>query len=371
MTVIAYPPASGPDADLTGIVTLDDFERPARDRLHPAGYMYIAGGAWAGETVADNVAAWRRYRLLPRVLVDISTVALGTTLLGREVAMPIGIAPAALHALCHGDAEVGTARAASAAGVLQVVSTASSCRIEDVAAVDPRAPRWFQLYVARDRGFTRSLVERAEAAGFAALALTVDLPVLGHRVELLRTPFDPGVGSYGNLPLADDRSGDPSELLDTRTISFTWDDLAEIRSWSSLPLVLKGILAPADARRALEHGADAVWVSNHGGRQLDRVPAAVDALRPVVEAVDGRAEVYVDGGVRSAIDVVTALALGARAVFTARPFLYALACAGSAGVAHGLALLGGELERALALLGATSPAHVGRDHVLTPEDRGA
>jgi isopentenyl diphosphate isomerase/L-lactate dehydrogenase-like FMN-dependent dehydrogenase len=366
LATTAYPPTSDPAVDLARIATLDDFEIHARDRIHPAAYSYIADGAWAGETVADNVAAWRRYRLLPRVLVDVTTVDLRTTLLGREVAMPLASAPASLHSLCHADAEIGTARAASAAGALQVLSTASSRSLEDVAAVDPGAPRWFQLYVARDRGFTRSLVERAAAAGYAAIALTVDLPVLGRRIGLLRSPFEPGPGVYANLPAADGLGSDPSELTDTRAISFTWDDLAEIRSWSRLPLVLKGILAPADARLAIDHGVDGVWVSNHGGRQLDRVPAAVDALGPVAEAVDGRAEVYVDGGVRWGTDVVTALALGARAVFTARPFLYALACAGSAGVAHGLSLMHEELERALALLGATSPAGVRREHVLSP-----
>src|SRR5262245_4011036 len=366
MVALAYPPSTDPAVDLAGILTLADFEPYARERLHPTSYSYIAGGAWAGETVADNVAAWRRYRLLPRVLVDVTTVDLRTTLLGRQVSMPLAIAPASLHALCHADAELGTARAASAAGVLQVVSTAASRRLEDVAAVDPGAPRWFQLYVARDRGFTRSLVERAGAAGYEAIVLTVDLPVLGRRIELLRLAFDPGAGAYANLPAAEGLTSDHRELTDTRSISFTWHDLAEIRSWSRLPLVLKGILAPADAQLAIGHGADAVWVSNHGGRQLDRVPAAVDALGPVVEAVDGRAEVYVDGGARSGIDVVTGLALGARAVFTARPFLYALACAGSAGVTHGLDLVRVELEAAMALLGATSVAAITREHVLRP-----
>jgi isopentenyl diphosphate isomerase/L-lactate dehydrogenase-like FMN-dependent dehydrogenase len=363
---IPYPPSDDPPVDLAGIVALDDFEPLARGRLHPAAYAYYAGGGWNGESIADNLAAWRRYRLLPRVLVDVATVDLRTTLLGTEVSMPVGIAPAAMHRFAHVDAESASARAAAEAGVLQVVSTVSSQRLEDIAEAAAEGPRWFQLYVAGDRGFARSLVERAEAAGYGAIVVTVDLPVLGRRLDLLRTGFDPGERSYGNFPVPDDYSGVFETLIDLRSVGLTWDDLATIRSWSRLPLVLKGILAPDDARLALEHGADAIWVSNHGGRQLDRVPATADALGPVVAAVDGRAEVYVDGGVRSGIDVLTALALGARAAFVARPILYAVACAGTPGVAHALELLRIELDRALALLGATSPAGVTREHVLLP-----
>jgi 4-hydroxymandelate oxidase len=363
---IAYPPTTEAAVDLATIATLDDFEAAARVRMHPAGYAYYAGGAWAGETVADNIAAWRRYRLLPRILVDVARLDLRTTLLGREVAMPLGIAPAALHGLAHLDAEKATARAATAAGVLQVVSTVGSTRLEEIADAAPGGPRWFQLYVARDRGFARSLVERAAAAGYEALVLTVDLPVLGRRVDLVRHAWAPGSAIYANFPSAGDYAGDIEELLDMRSVGLTWDDIEAIRSWSPLPLVLKGVLAPADAELAVQHGAAAVWVSNHGGRQLDRVLTGADALAPIVDVVAGRAEVYVDGGVRWATDIVTALALGANAVFTARPFLYALACAGEAGVAHGLAIVADELDRALALLGAQSPREITRAHVLVP-----
>lgn len=283
--------------------------------------------------------------------------------------MPLGIAPAAIHGLAHHYAEIATARAAGETGVLQVVSTVASRRLEDVAAAGQDHPRWFQLYVAKDRGFARSLVERAEAAGYRALVLTVDLPVLGRRIDQLRNAFEPGVGIYANFPSPADETAEYEDLVDLRHVSLTWDDLATVRSWSRLPLVLKGVLSPADARLAVDHGADAVWISNHGGRQLDRVIAPADALGPIVEAVAGRAEVYVDGGVRWGIDVLVGLALGARAVFTARPFIYALACAGAAGVVHGIAIVQDELQRAFALLGVTSPAGITRDHVLAPGER--
>ena len=361
-----YPPPSEPPMDLDGVVSLADFEEPARERLHPAAWTYYARGAGDEHTVRENFEAWNRYHLLPRVLVDVEAIDLRTTLLGREVALPIGIAPAALHGLAHADGECATARAAAAAGVVQVVSTVSSRTIEDVAAAAPDAPdaaRWFQLYVQRDRGVTRELVQRAAAAGYSAVALTVDLPVLGYRDDVLRTRFDPGRAAYANLPRRAVWGGEIDDVLDLRSVALTWDDLAEIRSWSPLPLVLKGILAADDARLAVEHGADAVWVSNHGGRQLDRVPTAIEVLPAIVDAVDGRAEVYADGGLRRGSDVAIALALGARAVFTARPFLYALACAGEAGVARALAILREETLRTFALLGVRSVGDVGPEHV--------
>jgi 4-hydroxymandelate oxidase len=267
--------------------------------------------------------------------------------------------------MAHADGELATARAAAAAGAINVVSTVASRSLEEVAAAAPDARRWFQLYVQRDPGITRRLVERAAAAGYEALVLTVDAPVLGYRDDILRIAFDPGEDAYANLPLRDAprAGGDLDEILDMRGVPLTWDRLDEIRSWAPLPLVLKGILAAEDARLAVDRGADAVWVSNHGGRQLDRSPAGIDVLAEVVDAVEGRADVYLDGGVRRGPDVLVALALGATAVFTARPFLYALACAGEAGVARALELLREELDRALAIAGVTRPSDLTRDHV--------
>lgn len=361
---LAYPPTAAPPIDLDACVRLADFEGPARERMHPVAWSYCAGGAGDEHTLAATQAAWDAYRLRPRVLVDVSSVTLATTILGRPAALPIGIAPAALHQLAHRDGEAATARAATAAGVIQVVSTSASLPLEAVAEAAPGGRRWFQLYVQRDHGFSRELVQRAEAAGYEAICLTVDLPVLGYRDDLFRVAFDPGPGAYGNVPYRDDwGSSELDEVLDMRSAGLNWTDLEEIRSWSPLPLVLKGILTGEDARLAAEHGVDGVWVSNHGGRQLDRVDAPIDVLTEVLDAVEGRAEVYLDGGIRRGPEVLIALALGARAVFSARPFLWALACAGEAGVTKAFAILREEVERSLALAGATSPAALTRDHV--------
>jgi isopentenyl diphosphate isomerase/L-lactate dehydrogenase-like FMN-dependent dehydrogenase len=362
---LAYAPPAAPAIDLERMVSVHDFEAPARERLDPAAWAYYAGGAWDGHTLRANGRDWDRYSLVPRVLVDVSAATLETAILGRPAALPFGVAPAALHALAHPDGELATARAAAAAGAINVVSTVASRSIEAIADAAPDARRWFQLYVQRDWGVTRSLVERAAAAGYEALVLTVDAPVLGYRDDILRLPFDPGEDAYANLPKRDvwRHGAELDEILDMRGVPLTWDTLEEIRGWAPLPLVLKGILAAEDARIAVDRGVDAVWVSNHGGRQLDRSPSGLEALAPVVDAVEGRAEVYLDGGIRRGPDVLVALALGATAVFTARPFLYALASAGEAGVAKAFAILREETDRALAIAGATSPAAVTRAHV--------
>ena len=360
---IAYPPPSDPPIDLARIASVAEFEAPARERLHPSAWAYYEGGAWDGLTLRDNLEAWHRYRFRPRVLVDTTEIDLSTTLLGTPVSMPIGIAPAALHGLAHADGELATARAATVADVLLCASTVASRPIEAIASASGNGPRWFQLYAQRDRSISRDFVQRAEASGYRAIVLTVDLPVLGYRDDTIRAAFDPGARAYGNVVGRAAVGGALDDLLDMRSVGLTWDTLAEIRSWSSLPLVLKGILTPEDARLAVEHGAAGVWVSNHGGRQLDRSPAAIDVLEAIVDAVDGRAEVYLDGGVRRGTDVITALALGARAVFTARPFLYALAAAGEPGIAKALAILREETARAIALVGAARVGDLRREHV--------
>ena len=362
---LAYPPSEAPPMDLDSVVRLADFEVAARERLHPAAWEYYVGGAGDEHTLRACIEAWDRFVLRPRVLVDVSEVDPSTTILGRPAALPIGIAPAALHAMAHADAEQATARAAAAAGAIQVVSTASSHTLEDVAGAAPGGRRWFQLYVQRNRSASRELVRRAEGAGYEAIVLTVDLPVLGYRDAVFRLNFDAGPEAYANLAR---RGGwrdtaDMDDNLDMRSVGLTWDHLDEIRSWSPLPLILKGILTGEDAALAVEHGADGVWVSTHGGRQLDRTAASIEVLDEVVRAVDGRAEVYLDGGVRRGPEVLIALAMGATAVFTARPFLFALACAGEAGVAKAFEILRDEIERSMALLGTPRVADIGRGHV--------
>jgi 4-hydroxymandelate oxidase len=287
--------------------------------------------------------------------------------------MPVAIAPMAIHGLAHPEAELATARAAAAAGVPFTLSTVASRSIEDVAEAAPDGTRWFQLYVQRDRARSRSLVERAAAAGYEAIMFTVDLPVLGYRDRDLRSGFE--MTSLGNF--VDDppthrpvraTSGRPAGdgPLDNASTprTLTWADIDAIRGWSSLPIVLKGILTAEDARLAVEHGVDGIVVSNHGGRQLDRVQAAVDALPPIVAEVGGQVEIWVDGGVRRGLDIAVALALGARGVLLGRPVLWALAVGGQSGVEHALRILRQEFELTLALLGTPTPADITRAHLI-------
>ena len=349
-------------ADLAQLLRLDEFEALAAERLDAGVHEYIAGGAWDELTLAENVAAWRRRQLRPRVLVDVTGTDTTTTLLGAACAMPVAIAPTAGHGDVHPDGELATARAAAAAGIPFILSTFASRPIEEVAAAAPAGTRWFQLYLQSDPGRSRALVERAAAAGYGAVVLTVDMPVLGYR-ERERRHGHGLPGEYSPLDIADEHGVLPV-VPGGRTPRLTWDELPEIRSWApGLPLVLKGILDADDARLAVEHGADAIVVSNHGARQLDRVAAPIDLLEGIAAAVAGRCELWVDGGVRRGLDVAIALALGARGVLVGRPVLWALAVAGQAGVERALAILREETRLALALLGAPSPAAVTRAHV--------
>jgi 4-hydroxymandelate oxidase len=344
---------------VTTIANLREFEALARARLSPAAFAYFAGGSWDEQTLRENEAAFARRRLLPRVLVDVANVDPSTSILGQPVALPLGFAPAANQVLAHGEAEVIPARVAANRRLLYCLSTFSNRALEDVARVG-RGARWFQLYVQKDRGRSAEMVQRAAAAGYGAIVLTVDLPSAGYREREIREPL-PGGTALPNIGNAEAFSGAYAELVDP---SFAWPDVAWLRGLSDLPLVIKGILDPADAGRAVEHGAAGIVVSNHGGRQLDRSPAGIDALEPVVDAVAGRAEVYLDGGVRRGTDIVTALALGAKAVFIGRPYLYALAAAGEAGVLRCVEILEAELRIAMQLLGAPTVAGLTRDRVL-------
>lgn len=343
------------------VTRLDDLEALARERLTPNAYDYIAGGSDDEYTLRENRAAFARIPLLPRVLVDVRDRQLATTLLGHQMSMPVLVAPMGFQALNHPDGECAVARAAAESGVTMVVSTAANYSLEQVAAAAPDAPRWFQLYVYRDREVTRDLVQRAAAAGYKALCVTVDTPLVGRRERDVRNHFTlpPGLrlanfeAATANMPTSDSDSGLAAYVASLWEPSFTWKDLEWLQSLSSLPIVLKGILHPEDARLAVEHGASAVVVSNHGGRQLDTVPATITVLPKVAEAVNGQIDVLIDGGIRHGTDVLKALALGAQAVLLGRPVLWSLALEGQAGVAQVLAMLRAEIELAMALSGCT------------------
>jgi isopentenyl diphosphate isomerase/L-lactate dehydrogenase-like FMN-dependent dehydrogenase len=342
-----------------------DYERAAEERLDPGAFGFFAGGAADEWTLGENIAAFNRWVLRPRMLVDVERVTTVTTFLGTEVSLPVAVAPTALQRLAHPDGELATARGAAQAGALMCLSTVATATIEDVAAAAPEGARWFQLYWSTDRGVVRELIERADAARYRAVVLTVDLPRIGRRERDLRT----GVEVPEEIPVPIMQALAQSAGVTLHKIDFlidktlTWKDLEWLRSLSPLPLVVKGILTAEDAVLACEAGAAGVVVSNHGGRQLDGVAASIDALPEVVEAVAGRAEVLLDGGIRRGTDVVKALALGAQGVLAGRAPLWGLAVDGAAGVQRVLELLRDEIELALALCGCSSPDAVTRSHV--------
>lgn len=352
---------------------LVELEQRARTLLAPTAYDYIAGGADDERTLADNAAAWGRVRLRPRVLRDVALVDSSTTVLGTPVSLPVLVAPMAYHRLVHDEGEEATAAGTAAAGTVLVASTLATTSLEDVAAAAPGSPQWFQLYVHRDRGFTAELVARAGQAGYRALVLTVDLPVLGYRPRDERNRFTLPEGmvmaNVGRSTEATDGSAIALYAAGELDPSLTPADVEWLRGLTTLPVLVKGVLRADDARTCVDEGAAGIVVSNHGGRQLDSAVAGADALPEVVHAVAGRAEVLVDGGVRRGTDVVKALAMGARAVLLGRPVLWALATGGADGVT---ALLGGmreEVVRAMALCGCPTVADVGPDLLAFPPGR--
>lgn len=339
---------------------LDELERASRDLLEPAVYDFFAGGADDELTLAENIAAWRRIALRPRVLRDVATVDTATTVLGAPVATPIGIAPTAFQRLAHADGECATATAAARCGALHVLSTRATASPAECLAAAPDAPRWFQVYVLRDRDKTAELILSARDAGCTALVLTGDTPLLGRRLRDRRNKFvlpaNLGVSSLEVPEGADGNLADQSP-------SVTFDDIGWLRELAGLPVVVKGVLRDDDARACLGAGAAGVWVSNHGGRQLDGAVAAARALPEVVKAVGGDGEVYVDGGVRRGTDALKALAIGARGVFLGRPVLWGLTAGGADGVQQVLDGLTAELALAMGLAGARTIDEVTRDLV--------
>lgn len=351
-------------------VNLDDYEAVARGRLPGPVFDYYAGGAQDELTLAANCTAWKRLTLHYRVLAGAATCRLETSVLGQTVSMPILVGPTAFQRMACEEGELAAARAARQARTLYVLSTLSTTPMEEVFA-QAASPRWFQLYVYRDRGLTAELIARAEAAGAEALMFTVDSPILGRRERDVRNRFrlPPGLAianafgaGKGQFPQVAG-SGLAAYVAEQFDPALSWEHLDRICASTSLPVVIKGLCRPDDARRALDHGVRGVVVSNHGGRQLDTAPATAEVLEAVAAAVAGRCEVYVDGGIRRGTDVLKALALGARAVFLGRPLLWGLAARGEAGALAVLELLRGELADALALSGCARLADVDRSLV--------
>jgi 4-hydroxymandelate oxidase len=354
-----------PDADLP-LLDLAGYETAAAAKAEPYAWEYLARGSGRGTTLRDNVEAWNRWVLHPHVLRDVSTIDLSTTVLGTAVSTPILVAPTAMHRFFAHDGELATARAAAAAGTVYVVSMAATASVEDVAAEAPEGLHWAQMYMLRDRGRTRALAERVKALGYRAIVASVDGASVGRGLAGASadrlTP--PEWVRYPNLASADDAdSSDIMRMVSDFDPSITFDDLARFGEWSGLPVVVKGLLRGDDAARALDAGAAAIAVSNHGGRVLDGVAATADVLPAVVDAVDGRAEVYVDGGIRTGADVVKAVALGARAVMVGRPVLWGLVVDGTRGAATVLDLFGRQFEAAVAFCGARNVAELTRDLV--------
>ena len=330
-------------------VNIWEYERLAEERLDANAHAYFAGGAGDEVTLRDNLAAFERRKLRPRVLVDVGAISTKTTVLGTDVALPVLIAPLAMQRMAHPDGEEATARAAAAAGTIMCLSSAATCTPK---ALPADGPRWFQVYVWRPRSKAEAAIEEAVAAGYSALVLTVDVPYIGRRERDVRVDFK----VPEHLTVQGDLFGQGFDA------TLSWRDLEWLAGYG-LPVVVKGLLTAEDAQLACEHGAAAVVVSNHGGRQLDGVPATLDVLEEVVDAVGGRAEVYLDGGVRRGVDVLKALGLGANAVLIGRAMLWGLAVAGEEGVVDVLRMFQTEIELGLALLGCTSPDDVSRAHV--------
>jgi len=343
-----------------GVTCAADYEAHARRTLDDNAWSYFAAQAGDGVTARRNRAAWDEPALLPRVLRRIGTPQTGRTLLGRPLPWPLLVAPMALQRLAHPDGEVATAIAASAQGAGMVLSSQASIRLETVANAARgdagRGPLWLQFYLLADRAATLDLVRRAEAAGFEALVLTVDAAVRAHRPGF-RLPA--GIATV-NLPPA----AEASSLAELLARAPSWDDVAWLRTQTTLPLLLKGVLHPEDAREAVRQGVAGVIVSNHGGRTLDSAAATAAALPAIADALAGALPLLVDGGIQRGTDIVKALALGAQAVLVGRPVLWGLATAGVAGAAHVLRLLRDELELVLAQCGVGDVGEIGRELLL-------
>jgi isopentenyl diphosphate isomerase/L-lactate dehydrogenase-like FMN-dependent dehydrogenase len=370
--------------------SISDLRELARRRLPRPLFDFVDGGAGAEITLRDNENAFARLRLMPRYPVDVSRRTTRTTILGYNASMPLILAPVGFAGLLFPDGESGAARAAAKAQIPFCLSTNSLASVEEIGTHAGSGERWFQLYFLKDRAWMQTLVQRAAASGFRVLCVTIDLPLAGRRARDIRNgfalPLRPTlrtalhfatrpdwlrgvagqrlrIGNFEGLAKSSNFTGVAELVASLFDPSATWDDVSQLREAWRGPLVIKGVMHPKDAQRAIEIGANAVVVSNHGGRQLEDAPATMDVLSDVVTAVNGRIPVFVDGGVRRGVDVLKALALGATACMIGRAFAWGLAAAGEQGVARALSILAAETETALALLGVTSMAELGEQHL--------
>jgi 4-hydroxymandelate oxidase len=347
------------------LISLADYERAAEAVLEAGPFGYGVGGAGEEITLRDNVAAWRRVAILPRVLVGVGERDPEVTLLGKPRPHPLIIAPMGYQRLAHREAEIGMARAAAATGSIFCLSTFGTTTPAELARAEPDVSRWFQLYVLKDRGVSRDLVAQAAANGYEALVVTVDRPISGRRERDIRSEVrSTGADLVPSANLA--RAGGdmaPMDFVSLIDPNLAWDDIEQLATDSELPVLVKGILTPSDAQRAVDHGARAIVVSNHGGRQLDTVLSGADALPPIIDAVGDQVEVIVDGGIRRGTDILKALSLGASAVQVGRPVLWGLAVDGASGAEAVLRILLDDFDTTLALAGAPSAAQLDRSFV--------
>jgi len=341
-------------------ICVTDFEPLAKAKMSAMSWEYITGGSGDELTLRWNKEAYQRIRLKPHVLVDVSQLDTRVKLFDSEHAFPILLAPTAAQKLVYAEGELATVRGAGAASATMVVSSFSNTSLEDVAAA-AKGPLWFQLYAQTDRGFTRELVQRAEAGGYRALCLTVDTPITGTRYRERRA--DVKLGSLPNLTGykgAEFRTGSLEIFSSVLDPALSWKDVEWLRSFAKIPLLVKGVMNPEDADRAVKAGIDGIIVSNHGGRNLDTLPATIDALPQVTDRVAGRVPVLVDGGIRRGTDVLKALAMGANAVLIGRPYLYGLGAAGQEGVTNVIKILQRELQMAMVLTGRPNISAIDR-----------
>lgn len=354
---------SAPDAQvqLDQIIALQEFEELAQGRMSAMALSYVSGGAADELTLRANLEDWKRIRLRPTVLVDVSRVDLGTEVLGQKLELPVLLAPAAFHRLCHGEGELATVAGANQAHASFVLSSYSTVAVEEVAAA-AKYPLWFQLYAQSDRELTRQIVERAQAAGCKALCVTVDTPVLGARNRESRSMFKlPPELKLPNLAVEPAGRATGKAVADQLLApTLTWKDIEWLRSVTSLPVLLKGVMNPDDAVHAADAGVAGIMVSNHGGRNLDTLPSTAEALPRIADKLQGRLPIIVDGGIRRGTDVLKAIALGAQAVMIGRPYLHGLAVGGAAGVARVIEILRTELQMAMALTGRTRIGEIDR-----------